>query len=62
MPERDELGHPDLVLGQDRLKRVMTAGVLVPGSQQAPPDPLPGRSTGCSSLGRRRWQITLGSR
>jgi hypothetical protein len=36
MPEGNQFGHADLILGQDRLQRVVPAVALAPGPQRAP--------------------------
>ena len=57
MSDRDQVGHADLVLGDDRLERVVAARGLGPASVGATGDPLAGCLAARVALGARRRQV-----
>ena len=54
VPDGNELGNPDLVLGQDRAERVVPAIAFLPVPEPAPPGPLPRRLPAGAPF-RRSW-------
>ena len=62
MPDGDQFGNPDLVLGQDRLQRVVPALLFCPVPERAPPGPFPGSLPRCPPLAARCRQIMQRSR
>ena len=57
MPQRHQLGEPDVVLGRDGLNGVVPAGTLVPVSDAGPRGQDPGLPACLAALGRRRGQV-----
>jgi hypothetical protein len=57
MAEGEELGNPDLVLGQDGLQGVVPPIRLSPLAQARPSDPLSDLPSALASLVTRRPQI-----
>ena len=62
MPDGDQFRNPDLVLGQDRLQRVVPALLFCPVPERAPPGPFPGSLPRCPPLAARCRQIMQRSR
>ena len=59
VPERGELGEPDVVLGQERVDGIVAAGPLVPLAQVGPGRQDPGLPPHLTALVRRGREVVL---
>ena len=57
VPQRDQLGHPDVVLGRDRLEGIVPPGALVPVADALPRRQDPGLPTRLPALRGRGGQV-----